>query len=461
MKVKNLLASIFILGLSLNAFSQERITIKQVIKNSSNSPKDGDAISTIRIWTDLPVIIKSGKENAIYLSGDMKENEREKLSSFCVLRNNVFKINSPYLYLDDEFKAKDFSNFIITLELADNVSAYFLRYNSNVIIEKDILLYGSCVFNLGSKSKMTLEGDNKFGIININAQEGSKIRFNSIDAQGAVLTMAKGSIIDLNGKVKDIEIMGQEESSELIGNYKSSSVERHNLDIKDEYKKDKEEKSPSNIISKASKKTVFEIQFSYGILNWSKKGWFNDNFFSHTDGIYSLSNGNSWNLGFRYKFKLNKRWDILAGLGYESNIFQFNNNVMLNDIGGEKRIEIETNPSINSDGRLVARYITIPVFYKYRLIHNRSFYLHGGLIAGVNFRTSSTGFKRKYDMSNAEVEENWGTKYDNFKPLKLDLQAGFGWNSLNFYVKYAIIPLFKDNREMEVYPYSVGISFRI
>ncbi len=204
----------------------------------------------------------------------------------------------------------------------------------------------------------------------------------------------------------------------------------------------------------------FGLVFDYGILKWTKGGDF-DNFTSNPEGAYSLRSGNSWNLGFRYKYNLNYSWQISTGLGYESNIFRFDNNVMLTDIDGEKRINLETDPAIEAKSKLVARYITIPFFYRYKVIHNKNFYIHGGVIAGVNFSNSSTGFKRNYDILNGEVQERWGNKYNNFKPLKLDLQAGFGWQSINFYVKYALTPLFKDNREIVVYPFSVGLSLGI
>ncbi|MEA4968337.1 MAG: outer membrane beta-barrel protein, partial [Bacteroidaceae bacterium] len=164
----------------------------------------------------------------------------------------------------------------------------------------------------------------------------------------------------------------------------------------------------------------------------------------------------SWSLGFRYHYKLSKRWSISTGLGYESNIFRFENNVMLTDINGDKRIDFDLSP-IETESKLVARYVTLPLFVMFKV--HKSFNVHVGAIAGVNFRTSSTGFKRDYEIPNAEVEERWGKKYDNFKPLKLDVQAGFGWNSVNFYAKYSLIPLFKDNKEIELYPYSVGVSF--
>lgn len=531
MKTKNLLVIILLIGLSFNAFSQEQVTIKQVIKNSSTNPISiGDNIRIIRIWTDLPVTIKSGKENAIYLTGDIKDNERENIPSFCVLNNNVFEISSPYLYLDEKYKAKDFSKFKITLELADEVHTYYLRNKTNVTLNNDINSSQQAMFVLGDNSQINIEGKAKMEVLNIYAQANSKIRFNSIEVQEAIITMKNEAIVDLNGKIKRMDIMEEGEGSKLIGDYKCSTMERHNVNFKMKphrslknrvshfdkvsniisskgdtiakgSKKDStylalknisetfedvadnlKEEEPNEVfapIAKAFKevadnlgkedvkkeehkekkkesKTDFGLQIGYGILGWSNRVSNIDNLFSSPEQEYSLRCSSSWNLGFRYEFKLDRRWTISTGLGYESNIFRFDNNVILTDINGEKRIGFETNPSINAESKLVARYVTIPLFIKYRAV--KDFTVHVGAIAGVNFRTSSTGFKRNYDIPNAEVEERWGTKYDNFKPVKLDVQAGFGWNDINFYVKYAVTPLFKDNKEIEVYPFSVGIS---
>lgn len=712
MKTKNLLFLILLLGLSFNTFSQEEVTIKQVIKNTAtNAESFGDAIKVIKIWAKIPVTIRSGKENAIYLTGDMKENEKDKLSSFCVLKNNVFEISSPYLFLDEESKPKDFSKFRITLELADDVYTYYFRGNGNVTISKDIITEGAGTFNIWDNSQIIIEGEAKFGLLNIFAQANSKIRFNSINANGAILNMEKGSIIDLNGKVKEIEVMNQGEGAKIIGDYNATSFMYHNLAIQDdEYfsknfvgrpkhkrdplKIDKDEDSKFikdtfsysslyeaikliegdtitkaealeeaeynrlsnsvsheenviigknarvnitfvdkdkigtdyvsnypikgyekgqwvvqddypldleltirndignitlkdgaevNVLSKINEKQrsyfLFEgaklnfnnetkiedlslqmqnrsklsfkdlksdkvflqgdgtsdlelngeikfldkykyddinlkgdykidsikerkikmftistpipfnsskskednilndkvesekikaqkqgkdrvntsFQLAYGILGWSNRVSGIDDLFASPKGQYILRYSDSWSFGFRYDAKISKRWTISSGIGYESNIFRFENNVVLTTINGDRRIDFETNNLIDAESKLVARYVTVPLFIKYRVVKN--FTLHAGAIAGVNFRTSSTGFKRDYEQQNKDIEERWGTKYDNFKPLKLDVQAGFGWNDINFYVKYSLIPLFKNNKEVEVYPYSVGVSF--
>ena len=540
MKTKKLLVLILLLGLSLNAFSQEEVTIKQVIKNSStNAASYGDAIKVIKIWTKIPVTIRSGKENAIYLTGEMKDNEKDKLSSFCVLKNNVFEISSPYLFLDEESKAKDFSKFRITLELADNVYTYYLRGDNNVTISKDIITDGNGTFNLWANSQIIIEGEAKFEVLNIFAQENSKIRFNSINANGAILNMEKGSIIDLNGKVKEIEVMNQEEGAKIIGDYNATSFMAHNLAIQDDeyfsksfvgrpkYKReplklDKEGNiinSKGDTISKSEDKDAEDTRFikdtfaysslleaiktneedtiskgedkdaevskvskvvegmgetgetkiwspypnlkvvlaaSVGGLNWSDRVSKVDDLFSSPSNEYDLKGSMSYNIGLTLRYKLNKKIQFSTGLLFESNQFKFKNNVMMSNINGDKRLSYETNPAIDATSYLQALYINIPLGFQYNFYKDLSLNLSG--IFGINFRTSSTGFQRTYDIPNMEITERWGTNYNNFKPIKFEVQAGIGWLGLDLYVKYALTPLFKDNTEREVYPFSVGLS---
>ncbi|MDD2488847.1 MAG: hypothetical protein PHD62_05235 [Bacteroidales bacterium] len=666
MKTKKLLVLILLLGLSLNAFSQEEVTIKQVIKNSStNAASYGDAIKVIKIWTKIPVTIRSGKENAIYLTGEMKDNEKDKLSSFCVLKNNVFEISSPYLFLDEESKAKDFSKFRITLELADNVYTYYLRGDNNVTISKDIITDGNGTFNLWANSQIIIEGEAKFEVLNIFAQENSKIRFNSINANGAILNMEKGSIIDLNGKVRDIEIMNQEEGAKLIGEHKGTSLMRHNVDVEDDdfmkrlkidkaeniisskgdtiswnpnnadliigknskvnivfsdkikegyisnypikgYEKDKLiiqddypvdlvltiKKDIGNITLKEGAKVMIDSEikgetrsyylfnnaelifnnkvevnelevslnnaskamfknlkadnlfiqgngsseleingeieklnrykyddinitgdnkissikekklktleltlpilnveeendnsnlkvtnkyksgkeldrdkinigfvFNYGILNWSKRVGKVDDLFSSPGNEYALKYSDNGGFGLKFKYKPTRKVLITTGVGMEYNSFSFANNLMMTNNNGDKRLAYETNLAIDAESKLVANYITIPLHVQY--FFYKKFSIHAGGIFAINYRSSSTGFQRVYDTPNAEITEKWGRNYDNFKPIKLEVQAGIGWSICNLYVKYSLTPLFKDNKEIAVYPFSVGFSLGI
>ncbi|MFA7081216.1 MAG: outer membrane beta-barrel protein [Bacteroidales bacterium] len=508
MKTKNLLVLILVLGLSFNAFSQEKITIKQTIKSSDKSSNESSIISAIDINTDSPVRIKSGKENIVYLTGYIDNPNDYK--GFCVLKDEVLKINSP------SQTQKDFN---ITIELQKEVYLVCLGENSKVDIDNGVLSGGKVYVNSLKNSEANFNGDMKIGELtflllenskatfsglaelgraNIIVGENSEIKFWNIDGDYAKVVADKGAVIDFIGNIDTVD-MKMHKDSDIKGDYTWTEHLFFRIDstyvtdvskkfriinedgimiqskedsiyLNNEYKthvkaigfskelieeKKKEEKASIDIKKKGINPN-FGLQFGYGILGWSNKVSNVDGLFASPQDQYSLRYGNSWTLGFRYWINLSRRWSITTGIGYESNIFRFDNNVKLTDIGGEKRIAYETDPTVNAKTKLVARYVTLPLFLSFNVVEKLN--IHIGAIAGVNFRSSSTGFKRNFDDPKGEVKERWGTKYDNFKPLKLDLQAGFGWKGINFYVKYALTPLFKDNREITVYPFSVGLS---
>ena len=488
MKTKNLLFLILLLGLSFNTFSQEEVTIKQVIKNSSSSNIKGtnDQISIVEINTSIPVTINKGEENAIFIKGNF--NNAEDYIGLCTLDNGLLKINNPK-------KGKE-----ITLELASDVIVYHFK-NANVVVNRDVSVNVSNgmieadngIIEVDSNSSAKFNGKVNGNYLYIRSKNNSRLSFASIEALELDVNVGKESEVILKGKSDSLKIDRVEYSKCNIDNFdytylyeiektnegvqvsKTESIV-YNDDkdaedskfIKDTFAysslleaiKTNEEDNISKSYDKENKKKKagdISFQLGYGILGWSNRVSGIDDLFASPKGQYILRYSDSWSFGFRYDAKISKRWTISSGIGYESNIFRFENNVVLTTINGDRRIDFETNNLIDAESKLVARYVTVPLFIKYRVVKN--FTLHAGAIAGVNFRTSSTGFKRDYEQQNKEIEERWGTKYDNFKPLKLDVQAGFGWNSVNFYAKYSLIPLFKDNKEIELYPYSVGVSF--
>ncbi|MDD2577592.1 MAG: outer membrane beta-barrel protein, partial [Bacteroidales bacterium] len=319
-------------------------------------------------------------------------------------------------------------------------------------------------------AKLNFNNETKIEDLSLQMQNRSKLSFKDLKSDKVFLQGDGTSDLELNGEIKFLDKYKYDDIN-LKGDYKIDSIKERKIKMftistpipfnsskskEDNILNDKVESEKIKAQKQGKDRVNTSLQLGYGILGWSNRVSSVDNLFASPKGQYSLSYSDSWSLGFRYEYKLNKRWAISTGLGYESNIFRFENNVLLTDINGDKRIDFDLSP-IETESKLVARYVTVPLFVMFKV--HKSFNVHVGAIAGVNFRTSSTGFKRDYEIPNAEVEERWGKKYDNFKPLKLDVQAGFGWNSINFYAKYSLIPLFKDNKEIEVYPFSVGVSF--
>ncbi|MFA6199854.1 MAG: outer membrane beta-barrel protein [Bacteroidales bacterium] len=444
------------------------ISSLQISKNGNAQIKGNykyDTISDFNDTDDLVNIIK----------GEVNETEDAKI----IVGKNVnvsFKfedIKEDYIsnypikgFEDGEIKIQDDYPLNLEITLRKDIGNITIKENSNVVIKSEINAKER-VYDLSKGASLSFEEECNIKDLSIELSDKSKVKFKQLNVEELNLNGEGSSELEINGNIKkinrykydDINITGNNTISEIReSKFKMLTITAPYID-KPFTKENENKKENKNLEAQklGKDKVNFSLQVGYGILGWSNRVSSVDDLFSSPSGQYSLKCGSSWNLGFRYEFKLNRRWTISTGLGYESDIFRFKNNVMLSDVNGEKRIGLETNPSIDPECKLVARYITLPLFVKFRVAKNFAF--HVGAIGGLNFRTSSTGFKRDYDIPHGEVEERWGANYANFKPVKLDVQAGFGWGDLNFYARYSLTPLFKTNTETEVYPYSVGISF--
>jgi hypothetical protein len=320
-------------------------------------------------------------------------------------------------------------------------------------------------------AKLNFNQETKIEDILLKMDNGSKVSFKDLKADNLSLQGDGTSDLEINGRVGILDRYKYDDIN-LKGDYKIDSIKERKIKLLAigthiPFKTDKTNKTEAEEV-KSEKikaqdlgrdKMSFVLALSYGILNWSDRVTMIDDLFSSPTNEYDLRWGNSWNFGIKYRYKPNKKLCLLIGLGMEFNTFKFQNNVMMTDINGVKRLAYETNPLIKAESNLNAYYVTIPLHFQY--FFYKDFSVHAGGVFGINFRNSSTGFQREYDIPNAEITEKWGTNYNNFKPIKLEVQAGVGWSTMNLYVKYALTPLFKDNRERDIYPFSVGLSLGI
>src|SRR5690554_788008 len=215
MKTKIILLAALFIGFSLSSFSQEEITIKQVIKNSNSSPEkynraNRDEIYNVRINTSLPVTIKEGVENAIFLTGEF--NNREDYAGFCILEDGTLKINSPK-------KGKS-----ITLELASDVQAFHFLNNADVIIYKDIIIrnQGEIVVENNSSAEFTsfITGNELY----VKTMNNSKINFFTTYLDILDLQIANNSEVKLTGKTNILKVNKDESSKMIEENFAYSSL---------------------------------------------------------------------------------------------------------------------------------------------------------------------------------------------------------------------------------------------
>ncbi|MEA4967415.1 MAG: DUF2807 domain-containing protein, partial [Bacteroidaceae bacterium] len=212
MKTKNLLFLILILGLSFNTFSQEEVTIKQVLKNSSKSTIKiaNDQINYVRVNTSIPVTINKGKENAIYITGEF--DGAEDYAGFCTLEDAILKINNPK-------KGKR-----ITLELANDVNMFYFGNNANVSINKDINVESNGIFGAENNSVAMINSKITGKDLMIRSRNNSKISFYSINVDKLDVKAEKGSEVILNGKTNTLKLDKDEDSKFIKDTFSYSSL---------------------------------------------------------------------------------------------------------------------------------------------------------------------------------------------------------------------------------------------
>ena len=154
---------------------------------------------------------------------------------------------------------------------------------------------------------------------------------------------------------------------------------------------------------------------------------------------------------FRFTFCPDNVVSLTTGLGYQSNVFRFDNGISLYPFGSEG---VPSGIS-NSECKLVARYITVPLILDFRLAKNIK--LHIGAIGGLNYRNSHTGFKCSYTKDGITTEQSTGSSFNEFNTFKADAFAGIELSGWTFYVNHSLTNMFSNSYEKDLKPFSFGI----
>lgn len=199
-----------------------------------------------------------------------------------------------------------------------------------------------------------------------------------------------------------------------------------------------------------NKKPILKTNFAFGYsyLNWSNK-----DFFSTPSGNdpYSLKWSSRWDILWNWTLFPAHTVSITTGVGYQSNIFNFEN--------GFYNYDFPTTPQTNNysieESKLVARYVTVPLLVNFKL--HKKIKLHIGAIGGINYRCAHTGFKRSFIQNGELTEQYTGSAFNEFNTFKADAMFGIELDKTTFYVTHALVDMFKDSYKYSAKPFSFGI----
>lgn len=97
----------------------------------------------------------------------------------------------------------------------------------------------------------------------------------------------------------------------------------------------------------------------------------------------------------------------------------------------------------------------MPLIANFRLAKN--LYIHAGVIGGLNYRNSHTGFKTVYNENGEKKEAGTGSRFKQFNTFKAEALLGIEFGGWTFYASHNLTDIFEDTYEKSLKPFSFGI----
>lgn len=145
---------------------------------------------------------------------------------------------------------------------------------------------------------------------------------------------------------------------------------------------------------------------------------------------------------------------LVTGLGLQWDNYRFNNDVILSMDDDTLGFD-EPNPDRDyKKSKLLTTYLNVPLFLEFQTNNDNqfdSFHLSAGVIGGWRIGSHS---KVVYNDRNKNKERE--DFYTN--PFRADAALRIGWGKINLYAGYNLIPLFKDDKGPELYPFNAGLQ---
>lgn len=149
-----------------------------------------------------------------------------------------------------------------------------------------------------------------------------------------------------------------------------------------------------------------------------------------------------------YRYKLR----FVYGAGFHYNNYRFNNDVLLTKNTNPLMTTLDSGANYRKN-KLVAKYLSVPLYFSYK---SKPFK------PGKSF-TFAFGGEFNYLMNSWQKTKDNSSKnktYDDFSlaTTRVNAVARLGYAGLDFYVRYGLSDLFKDNAGPKVTPMSFGIA---
>lgn len=179
-------------------------------------------------------------------------------------------------------------------------------------------------------------------------------------------------------------------------------------------------------------------------------------------GIAQNGFSSGFHVGFIRDIPINKRRNLAFGLGIGYSWNSFNQNLLITKGSNSKYIySVIDDSSVFSKNKFSQHLLEIPLEFRWRSSTKTDY----------KFWRIYTGLKTGYVVSNSSKFDGSpeNLKYKNiedFNDLQYGLTLSFGYNTWNFYLYYALNPIFDsnallNNTAMEMNAIKIGLIFYI
>lgn len=210
----------------------------------------------------------------------------------------------------------------------------------------------------------------------------------------------------------------------------------------------------ANRQKKKDKKFFNDFDFHWGFNNWGSTPI--NGLIGMSDPGYDLRTSfSSYQLSYSSNVKVTKHFILGIGLGYESDVYKFNNSYVVFNDNTFATIDT-TNPFGYYSTRFVTRYVQLPIHIGWSSNRKRSaFNVCLSAIPALGWCGKHTGLKHELHVAGKNTQDQYNLK-EALNPYKLDVRLDIDFGGIGVFLQVATLPQFVEGAK--IYPIKLGFK---
>lgn len=215
--------------------------------------------------------------------------------------------------------------------------------------------------------------------------------------------------------------------------------------------------------TEGSKKTTEDSDFhhwagfSMGVNGWMASG--GNIVLPKNIDYMALNYGKSLNFQlnpFEKTIHLHKNYvNLVTGIGFEWNQYEFSNKVTLNPDSSFTFGKIDSTGIDFKKNRFKSTFVNVPLLLEFNISSSpkKTFHIAVGVIGGYRLGSRT---RQIYEVNHHSVRDIRKDQY-NMNPFRVNAHASLGYGNWTFFADYALTPLFESGKGPLLYPFTIGI----